>query len=74
MLSVRQSRRPDVMYTTSLLTFIISVLVSQGCVYGEGKVVQPAGDGGFEPNSYLTNPAASHSTGKAAIYASRNAC
>lgn len=74
MLSVRQSRRPDVMYTTSLLTFIISVLVFQGCVYGEGKVVQPAGDGGFEPNSYLTNPAASHSTGKAAIYASGNAC
>ncbi|KAM9349220.1 zinc finger protein GLIS1 [Symphorus nematophorus] len=35
----------------------------QGCVYGEGKVVQPASDGGFEPASYFTNPTASHSTG-----------
>nr|XP_046265140.1 zinc finger protein GLIS1 [Scatophagus argus]XP_046265141.1 zinc finger protein GLIS1 [Scatophagus argus] len=35
----------------------------QGCVYGEGKVVQPVTDGGFEPASYFTNPAASHSTG-----------
>lgn len=73
MLSVRQSRQTNAMYTTSLLTFIISVLVFQGCVYGEGKVVQPAGDGGFEPNSYLTNPGASHSTGKV-MYTSQNAC
>lgn len=43
----------------------------QGCVYGEGKVVQPASDGGFEPASYFTNPAASHSTGKTAIKKSK---
>ncbi|KAM8728076.1 zinc finger protein GLIS1 [Acanthopagrus schlegelii] len=35
----------------------------QGCVYGEGKVVQPVSDGGFEPASYFTNPTAAHSTG-----------
>lgn len=47
----------------SFMTFIISVLL-QGCVYGEGKAGQPVSDGGFEPASYFTNPAASHSTGK----------
>ncbi|XP_044076427.1 zinc finger protein GLIS1 isoform X4 [Siniperca chuatsi] len=35
----------------------------QGCLYGEGKVVQTVSDGGFEPSSYFTNPSASHSTG-----------
>ncbi|XP_040910531.1 zinc finger protein GLIS1 [Toxotes jaculatrix] len=35
----------------------------QGCLYGEGKVVQPVNDGGFEPASYFTNPSTSHSTG-----------
>ena len=41
----------------------------QGCLYGEGKVVQPVSDGGFEPASYLTNPSTSHSTGTTAIVA-----
>lgn len=35
----------------------------QGCLYGEGKVVQPVTDGGLEPASYFTNPSASHSAG-----------
>ncbi|KAK2822726.1 hypothetical protein Q5P01_022791 [Channa striata] len=35
----------------------------QGCLYGEGKVVQPVSDGGLEPVSYFANPSASHSTG-----------
>ncbi|XP_018533613.1 zinc finger protein GLIS1 [Lates calcarifer] len=35
----------------------------QGCLYGEGKVVQSVNDGGFEPASYFTNPPTSHSTG-----------
>lgn len=48
------------------LTFIVSSVVPQGCLYGEGKVVQPVSDGGFEPASYFTNPSASHSTGKTA--------
>ncbi|XP_038573403.1 zinc finger protein GLIS1 [Micropterus salmoides] len=34
----------------------------QGCLYGEGKVVQTVSDGGFEPIGYFTNPSASHST------------
>ncbi|XP_060901080.1 zinc finger protein GLIS1 [Labrus mixtus] len=32
------------------------------CLYGEGKAVQPASDGGFEPTSYFTN-SSSHSIG-----------
>ncbi|KAM4604609.1 zinc finger protein GLIS1 [Polymixia lowei] len=35
----------------------------QGCLYGDGKMVQPVGEGVFEPTSYLPNPSASHSTG-----------
>lgn len=35
----------------------------QGCLYGEGKVVQPASDGGFEATGYFTNSSTSHSTG-----------
>ncbi|XP_056248345.1 zinc finger protein GLIS1 [Seriola aureovittata] len=35
----------------------------QGCLYGEGKVVQPVNDGGFEPASYFSNPSTSHSAG-----------
>ncbi|KAG7526131.1 zinc finger protein GLIS1-like [Solea senegalensis] len=35
----------------------------QGCLYEEGKVVQPLNDGGFEPGSYFTNLSTSHSTG-----------
>lgn len=36
----------------------------QGCLYGEGKVVQPINDGVFEPASYFTNPSSSsHSAG-----------
>ncbi|KAM9323507.1 uncharacterized protein glis1a [Pholidichthys leucotaenia] len=35
----------------------------QGCLYGEGKVVQMVSDGGFEPASYFSNVATSHSTG-----------
>ncbi|XP_026168429.1 zinc finger protein GLIS1 [Mastacembelus armatus] len=35
----------------------------QGCLYEEGKVVQPVGDGGLEPASYFTNPSAAHSAG-----------
>ncbi|XP_068998354.1 zinc finger protein GLIS1 [Embiotoca jacksoni] len=35
----------------------------QGCLYGEGKVVQPGSDGGFESASYFTNPSTCHSTG-----------
>ncbi|XP_026231205.1 zinc finger protein GLIS1 [Anabas testudineus] len=35
----------------------------QGCLFNEGKVVQPVGDGGLEPISYVTNPSAPHSTG-----------
>lgn len=40
----------------------------QGCLYGEGKVVQPVSDGGFEPASYFTtsSSSSSHSTGKTA--------
>ncbi len=48
------------------LTFTISSVVLQGCLYGEGKVVQTVSDGGFEPASYFTNPSTSHSTGKTA--------
>ena len=50
--------------TARVWCFIISSVVLQGCVYGEGKVVQPVSDGGFEPASYFTNPTAAHSTGK----------
>ncbi|XP_047444390.1 zinc finger protein GLIS1 [Mugil cephalus] len=35
----------------------------QGCLYGEGKVVPPVSDGGFDPASYFTNPSTTHSTG-----------
>ncbi|CAJ1072809.1 zinc finger protein GLIS1 [Xyrichtys novacula] len=35
----------------------------QGCLYEEGKAVQPANDGGFEQTSYFTNPSSSHSIG-----------
>ncbi|TDH06028.1 hypothetical protein EPR50_G00128210 [Perca flavescens] len=35
----------------------------QGCLYGEGKVVQPVSEEGFEPASYFTTSCASHSTG-----------
>ncbi|XP_034559930.1 zinc finger protein GLIS1 [Notolabrus celidotus] len=35
----------------------------QGCLYGEGKAVQPVSDGGFEPASYFPNPSSSHSVG-----------
>lgn len=58
-----QPHQTNMTYTALLLTFIISSMVSQGCVYGEGKVVQPVSDGGFDAASYFTNPAASHSTG-----------
>ncbi|XP_076004437.1 zinc finger protein GLIS1 [Genypterus blacodes] len=35
----------------------------QGCLFGEGKLFQPASDGGFEPAGYYTNASASHSAG-----------
>ncbi|XP_031150233.1 zinc finger protein GLIS1 isoform X1 [Sander lucioperca] len=35
----------------------------QGCLYGEGKVVQPVSEEGFEPASYFPTSCASHSTG-----------
>ncbi|XP_072220566.1 zinc finger protein GLIS1 [Leuresthes tenuis] len=35
----------------------------QDCLYGEGKVVPPVSDGGYEPASYFTNPSTSHSAG-----------
>lgn len=54
------------------LTFVISSVVLQGCLYGEGKVVQTVSDGGFEPASYFTNPSASHSTGKTAMKQSKD--
>lgn len=56
----------NTMNSVLLLTFIVSSMVFQGCVYGEGKVVQPVSDGGFEPASYFTNPAAAHSPGQTA--------
>lgn len=59
------------LFLVLFLTFIVSSVVLQGCVYGEGKVVQPVSDGGFEPASYFTNPPASHSTGKTAITKSK---
>ncbi|XP_010791842.1 zinc finger protein GLIS1 [Notothenia coriiceps] len=34
-----------------------------GCLYGEGKALQPGSDGGFEPTGYYSNPPTSHSTG-----------
>ncbi|XP_056158026.1 uncharacterized protein LOC130133587, partial [Lampris incognitus] len=36
---------------------------NHGCLYGDGKMVPPAADGGFELSSYLTNPSAPHSAG-----------
>lgn len=36
-------------------------------MYGEEKVVQPVGDGGFEAAGYFTDSAASHSTGESCI-------
>lgn len=58
------SYKPITMNSVSLLTFIICSMVFRGCVYGEGKVVQPVSEGGFEPASYFTNPAAAHSPGR----------
>lgn len=46
--------------------------VCQGCVYGEGKVLQPASNGGFEAASYFTNSAASHSAGESRMCCSFN--
>lgn len=56
------------------LTSVPSSVVYQGCVYGEEKVVQPVGDGGFEAAGYFTNSAASHSTGENRIPYSKNSC
>ncbi|XP_029309043.1 zinc finger protein GLIS1 [Cottoperca gobio] len=35
----------------------------QGCLYGEGKALQPGSNGGFEPAGYFANPSAPHSAG-----------
>lgn len=48
-------------------------MVFRGCVYGEGKVVQPVSEGGFEPASYFTNPAAAHSPGRT-MCSKQNTC
>lgn len=48
------------------------LVVCQGCVYGEQKVIQPASSGGFEAASYFTNTAASHSAGESSMYYSQN--
>lgn len=56
----------NTMNSVLLLTFIICSMVFRGCVYGEGKVVQPVSEGGFEPTSYFTNPTAAHSPGRTA--------
>ncbi|CAN9503011.1 unnamed protein product [Ophioblennius macclurei] len=42
---------------------VFSQQQQQGCLYAEGKVVQAANDGGFEPASYFSNPPTTHSTG-----------
>lgn len=54
------------------LTFALPPVVCQGCVYGEGKVLQPASNGGFEAASYFTNSAASHSAGESRMCCSLN--
>jgi len=46
---------------------IVSCVALQDCLYGEGKVVPPVSDGGYEPASYFTNPSTSHSAGRRAI-------
>lgn len=48
------------------------LVVCQGCVYGEQKVIQPASSGGFEAASYFANTAASHSAGESSMCCSHN--
>lgn len=68
----RRTNRFSLQSAATSLTFALPPVVCQGCVYGEGKVLQPASNGGFEAASYFTNSAASHSAGESRMCCSLN--